>query len=178
MRSFRSLDQPRQFVYTLQPHMSFLSPRQQRSQWRHPSQWPPSVPASDHRTHTHKPKKKKKKKTQRDPSATSTHQSPKPTDQHFAAADTIFTFNHRRWERRPPLIPVAATPLRFQPPLSSPSSRRHSRWSPQPSIPSAAVFTEPLFSLEDVVPLISLVSFFCIKSVLLVCVFKFIVCFL
>ena len=40
--------------------------------------------------------KKKKKKTQRDPSATSTHQLLKSTDQHFAAADTIFTFNHRR----------------------------------------------------------------------------------
>ena len=100
-------------------------------------------------------KKKKKKETQRDPSATSNHQPPEPTDQHSAAADTIFTFNHRRWRRRPPPIPVAATPLRFQPPLPSPSSRHHSRRSQAPlSSPSRRCLHRASFQFRGCYPLI------------------------
>ena len=50
MRSWTSLNQPLQFVYTPKPHMSFSSPSQQRSQRCLPSWWLTSVPASDHRT--------------------------------------------------------------------------------------------------------------------------------
>ena len=126
MRSLRSLNQPRQSVYTPQPHMSFFIPK--------PTEKPVTPPKPVTAIHaclwsqnphpqTQK-KKKKKKKTQWDLSATSTHQLLKPTDQHFAAADTIFTFNHRRWGRWPPPIPRPK------------SSCRHSS-----TIPTAAVFT-------------------------------------
>ena len=58
MRSWTSPNQPLQFVYTPFGHMSFSSPNQRRSLRLLPSWWPPSVPASNHRTHEKKKKKK------------------------------------------------------------------------------------------------------------------------
>ena len=150
MRSWTSPNQPLQSVYTPKPHMRFSPPSQQRSlQRRLPSRWPPSMPASDHRTHNPQTTKKKKKK-KREKKKKLTHASPlaaKPTDQSLAAdpSATCRRHHHCRSGRQPPpsLVPSLSSSSIPVPP----SSHHHSRRSPTPQSRCRSTFyLEILFS--------------------------------
>ena len=129
------------------------------------------MPASDHRTRTHKPKKKKKKErpsethrqhriTSRRNPQTSTPPPPTPSSPSTTAAGDV---DHHRFQS-PPLLCDSSRRCLHRPRATTavdPQRRRLHR--------AAAVFTEPLLSLEDVA--FDFSGFlFCIQSVLLVCV--------
>ena len=138
MRSFRSLDQPRQSVYTPQPHMSFYpQASREASDATQASDRHPCPPLITKPTPTN-PKKRK------DPARPIGNVDPPAAETHRPAL-----------RRRRHHLHLQPPPLRTS--TTTDSSRRHSSTipaaavftvlaPPQPSIPSAAVFTEPPLS--------------------------------
>ena len=120
-------------IYPQAPH-EFLAPSQQRSQWLLPSQWPPSVPASNHKTHNPQTTQKKEKiksnprKTHQPPTTgtlKSTLTSTRPSHQ-----NPLSTYRCWDWQATIAVeidepLPLPRSKTSSHLPLSAPPSRYH-----------------------------------------------------